>query len=371
MVVDDGGTDGTFEALAAGGQIRVLRHAQPPGGERRPQYLASARPGGSGWPFWIPTTCGCPTSWPGKLPCLEGQPELLICQTDETWVRRGVRVNKPLSHRKVAGRIFLPSLERCMISPSAVMLHRRLLADHGGFDETLPAAEDYDLWLRLTWRYEVGLVDEPLVIKRGGHPDQLSRQWGLDRFRIRALVKLLEEPDLPEPYARAARRMLAAKCAIYAQGCAKRGRHTEAAWYRDLGRAAGLAADRNPWPQVQPPGGDRMNTFGNLRREERNVITCFSKKTQFDTWFTNGKHEGHCDAPRKKAAAMPASAHELLEAALASCLNIYVRVYANGHNIPLTGIVTEVTLERQNPGEVVFRYALELKGPLTEEQRWD
>ena len=92
-----------------------------------------------------------------------------------------------------------------MISPSAVILHRRLLQDHGAFDATLPAAEDYDLWLRLTWRYEVGLVDEPLVIKRGGHPDQLSGQWGLDRFRIRALVKLLDEPDLPEPYARAAR----------------------------------------------------------------------------------------------------------------------------------------------------------------------
>ena len=133
-----------------------------------------------------------------------------------------------------------------MISPSAVMLHRRLLQDHGGFDETLPAAEDYDLWLRLTWRYEVGLVDEPLVIKRGGHPDQLSAQWGIDRFRIRALVKLLAEPDLPEAYARAARRMLAAKCAIYAQGCDKRGRQTEAAWYREPepGRRIGAGLER-------------------------------------------------------------------------------------------------------------------------------
>jgi putative redox protein len=60
-----------------------------------------------------------------------------------------------------------------------------------------------------------------------------------------------------------------------------------------------------------------------------------------------------------------------LEAALASCLNIYVRVCAKNHNIPLTGVVTEVALERQNPGEVVFRYALELKGHLTEEQRWE
>ena len=194
--------------------------------------------------LWLPDKLARQIFW------LEGQPELLICQTDETWVRRGVRVNKPLSHRQVGGRIFLPSLGRCMISPSAVMLDRRLISDHGGFDETLPAAEDYDLWLRLTWRYEVGLVDDPLVIKRGGHPDQLSAQWGLDRFRIRALVKLVEEPDLPQAYARAARRMLAAKCAIYAQGCARRGRHTEAAWYRDLSRAAGLAPDPNTGPDA-------------------------------------------------------------------------------------------------------------------------
>ena len=84
----------------------------------------------------------------------------------------------------------------------------------------------------------MGLVDEPLVIKRGGHADQLSAQWGLDRFRIRALVKLLQEPDLPQPYARAARETLAAKCALYAQGCARRGRLTEAAWYRAMERRA-------------------------------------------------------------------------------------------------------------------------------------
>jgi len=110
-----------------------------------------------------------------------------------------------------------------MVSPSAVILHRHLFEDHGGFDAALAAGEDYDLWLRLTWRYEVGLVDEPLVIKRGGHPDQLSGQWGIDRFRIRALVKLLAEPDLPEPCSASARRTLAAKCAIYAQGCEKKG----------------------------------------------------------------------------------------------------------------------------------------------------
>ena len=238
VVVDDGGNDGTYEVLSAERELRVLRHPDRRGvSAARNTGIAAAR--GEWLAFldsddlWLPDKLARQISW------LEGAPELLICQTDETWVRRGVRVNKPAGHRKVAGQIFLPSLWRCMISPSAVMLHRRLLEDHGAFDATLPAAEDYDLWLRLTWRYEVGLVDEPLVIKRGGHPDQLSAQWGIDRFRIRALVKLLADPDLPAAYARAARRMLAAKCAIYAQGCHKRGKIEEAAFYRNQGWEAG------------------------------------------------------------------------------------------------------------------------------------
>jgi glycosyltransferase involved in cell wall biosynthesis len=249
VVVDDGGADGTYEVLSAESELRLLRHPRCQGvAAARNTGVAAAR--GEWLAFldsddlWLPDKLARQMSW------LEGQPELLICQTDETWVRRGVRVNKPAAHRKVAGQIFLPSLARCMISPSAVMLHRRLLQDHGAFDAALPAAEDYDLWLRLTWRYEVGLVDEPLVIKRGGHPDQLSRQWGIDRFRIRALVKLLADPDLPGAYGRAARRTLAAKCAIYAQGCDKRGRQTEAAWYGNLSRAAAWAPGSNTWPDA-------------------------------------------------------------------------------------------------------------------------
>ena len=100
------------------------------------------------------------------------------------------------------------------------------------------------------------------------------------------------------------------------------------------------------------------------------MITCFSKKAQYDTWFTNGKHEGHCDAPVEKGGGDAAfSPHELLEAALAGCINIWLRVYAAGHDLPLAGIITAVTLDRQTPGEAVFRYAVDLKGPLTEDQR--
>ncbi len=238
VVVDDGSSDATGAALAPyASRIRVRRR-EARGGVSAARNLGVAAARGEWLALLDSDDLWRPEKLARQMAYLQANPGMRLCQTDEIWVRRGVRVNKPLSHHKTGGRIFLPSLERCCVSPSAVILHRDLLAAHGGFDEALPAAEDYDLWLRLTWRYEVGLVPEPLVIKRGGHPDQLSRQWGIDRWRIRALCKLLEESELPAAYRQAAREVLAAKCAIYAQGCEKRGRLAEAEYYGDLGRRA-------------------------------------------------------------------------------------------------------------------------------------
>jgi glycosyltransferase involved in cell wall biosynthesis len=252
LVVDDGSTDSTPEVLPAWPEVRMLRHPRRRGvSAARNTGVAAAR--GRWLAFLDSDDLWLPDKLARQMAYLEDRPDLSLCQTDEVWVRRGARVNQPRTHRKVAGRIFLPSLERCLISPSAAVLDARLLRDHGGFDETLDAAEDYDLWLRLTWRFEAGLVDEPLVIKRGGRPDQLSAQWGIDRFRILALVKLLAEPDLPAPYAAAARRTLARKGAVYAQGCDKRGRTDEADYYRALAGLAGRPGNAASWSNTFDP----------------------------------------------------------------------------------------------------------------------
>lgn len=241
LVVDDGSTDGTQETLAAyGGEIQVLRRPNRRGvSAARNRGISAAK--GEWLAFLDSDDLWLPEKLARQLAFMAAHPRLLLGQTEETWVRRGLRVNPPRTHCKEGGRIFLRSLERCLVSPSAVVLHRSLIEAHGGFDESLPAAEDYDLWLRLSWRYEVGLLPEPLIIKRGGHGDQLSRQWGLDRYRIQSLLKLMAEPDLPSPCRDAARRTLARKCAIYAQGCEKRGKMAESRHYRGLG--ASMAED--------------------------------------------------------------------------------------------------------------------------------
>ena len=161
-------------------------------------------------------------------------PDMMICQTEEIWIRHGKRVNPKRRHRKREGMIFQACLPLCLISPSAVMMRRRLFDRVGLFDENLPACEDYDFWLRVACDYPVGLIDEPLLVKRGGHQDQLSRMPQLDKYRISALVKILESGRLNDADRRAAADMLHQKSRIYGNGCIKRGRPEEATYYFSL-----------------------------------------------------------------------------------------------------------------------------------------
>jgi GT2 family glycosyltransferase len=121
------------------------------------------------------------------------QSNLLVCHTEEIWIRNGVRVNQMKKHKKQGGDIFEQCLPLCAMSPSSIVIHSSVFQDIGEFDQSLPACEDYDLWLRLAAKYSVSFVDEPCIRKFGGHEDQLSRQyWGMDRFRVIALQKILD-----------------------------------------------------------------------------------------------------------------------------------------------------------------------------------
>ena len=130
---------------------------------------------------------------------MQNNPDSKICHTDEIWIRNEKRINQMDKHQKYGGWIFQKCLPLCCISPSNVMIHRSVFDEVGFFDESLPVCEDYDMWLRITSRYPVLFLDEPLITKFGGHADQLSQKyWGMDRFRIKALLNILTENMLTE-----------------------------------------------------------------------------------------------------------------------------------------------------------------------------
>ena len=163
-----------------------------------------------------------------QLDFFEQNPDYVIAQTEEIWIRNGRRVNPMKKHQKFGGFIFEKCLPLCVISPSAVMIHRKVFKEVGLFDESLPACEDYDLWLRVAARFPVGLIAKPYVIKYGGHADQLSRRFtAMDLFRIRALAKILNSGILSGEQSLAAQKMLEEKSRIYIQGALKRGKNFE------------------------------------------------------------------------------------------------------------------------------------------------
>lgn len=226
IVVDDGSTDGTADVVREFPRIRYL--SQENRGVSAARNVGVALSRGELIAFLDSDDLWQPQKLATQVAFFAMRPDAHICQTEEVWLRNGVRVNPRNKHRKPSGDIFAASLHLCLVSPSAVMMRRELFDHMGGFDEELPACEDYDLWLRISAHNPVHLIDEALVIKRGGHADQLShRFWGMDRFRVAALSKLLGADVLTPRQRQLAEAMLVEKCRILAQGAKKRGQDGE------------------------------------------------------------------------------------------------------------------------------------------------
>ncbi len=233
IVVDDGSTDNTRDMVAC--RFAGVRYIYQENRGVSSARNAGIRQATGDWialldsdDRWLPDKL----EWQQQL--IRAHPGYNLCHSDELWIRNGKRVNAMKKHAKQGGRIFKHCLPLCAISPSAVLIQKNIFTDIGLFDESLPACEDYDLWLRICAVYPVLYVDRQLVIKHGGHADQLSRRyWGMDRFRIQALEKSLAAGMLePQDHA-AALAMLLEKTAILIQGAEKRHNHTVAATYRE------------------------------------------------------------------------------------------------------------------------------------------
>src|SRR5215471_7255324 len=233
IVVDDGSHDATSAAVQAFGP--ALSYIwQPHAGVSAARNRGVAASRGELVAFLDSDDLWLPGKTAAQVALLQQQPHAHACYTDEIWIRHGVRVKPKRIHQKHSGWLFEPSLPRCIISPSSIMLRRTSWDQLGGFDEQLPACEDYDLWLRLTLCTPVVLLPERLIVKRGGHADQLSRCVPvLDQYRITALEKILAAP-LSLSQRQAVLTQLVQKCRIVALGAQRRQHDARGALYHAM-----------------------------------------------------------------------------------------------------------------------------------------
>jgi glycosyltransferase involved in cell wall biosynthesis len=225
IVIDDGSTDGTRDLIASYKDKRINYLFQPNRG------VASARNRGlelsrgryiaflDSDDRWVPEKLEKAAEYVAEFP------DIKIFHTEEVWYKKGRLLNQKKKHKKPTGHVYEKALPICCISISTAIIKRDVFDEVGAFDESFEACEDYDFWLRATARHEVKLIPLPLTLKDGGRPDQLSSSvWGLDRFRIKALEKMLVSGPLNTEYRKATTKELERKRGIFAAGAKKRGR---------------------------------------------------------------------------------------------------------------------------------------------------
>ncbi len=228
IVVDDGSTDETYTLLASYGKaLSSLRQEnRGPAAARNAGIRAARHPLLA---FLDSDDQFTSNKLSLQTAAMEAQPDLLISHTQETWFRKGQLLNQKKRHGKEGGDIFARNLALCMVGMSTVMARRELFERIGLFDESFPCCEDYEFWLRASVAHPFLLVDSSLTAKHGGRSDQVSVQFqtGMDRFRIRALEKLLASAPLTSAQSRLARAELVRKAVLYGNGCLKHGRLEE------------------------------------------------------------------------------------------------------------------------------------------------
>ncbi len=240
IVVDDGSTDCTPYAVRRWkDRIRWVRQENSGVSRARNAGIRTAR--GRYLSFLDSDDLWLKEKLETQVDFLDANPHYAVCYTDEIWIRKGRQVNPKKIHRKYSGWIFDRCLPLCIISPSSAMMRREVLDAVGEFDEGLPVCEDYDLWLRISSRFPVFSLGKKLIVKRGGHADQLSsRSWGNDRYRVSALEKQITQVHLTPEERRAALETLQRKCQILANGFLKRGKIEEGRRYESLAQKYGL-----------------------------------------------------------------------------------------------------------------------------------
>ncbi len=168
-----------------------------------------------------------------QINAMKSNPGYKFFHSNEIWIKNGLRINQKKKHKKYGGDIFDKCLDMCRISPSSVMIDKTVFDEVGNFNEDLVVCEDYELWLRISDKYRVFFIDEPLIIKYGGHQGQLSYSIeSIENHRIKALEYLILE-NLNRKNKRHAIQMLLSKLNIYLKGLVKRKKNDEIAVYEE------------------------------------------------------------------------------------------------------------------------------------------
>lgn len=188
IVVDDGSSDGTQVVLERVRDPRLRVISTPPSGPAASRNRGAERAAGEFVAFIDADDIWLPTKLEKQCAALQRMPEAAVayCWTD--YVQSDGSFLCPDGRPVFEGCVYEQLLTRNFIDcGSNVLVRRRALLAVGGFDETLPVLEDWDLSVRLAARAPFVCVPEALVRYRQS-PGTLTTRIKLMETTYRRVV---------------------------------------------------------------------------------------------------------------------------------------------------------------------------------------
>ncbi len=236
IIIDDGSNDNTFNktySLLKKNNVRYIY--QPNKGVSSARNIGIQNANGEFIAFLDSDDLWHKNKLELQMNFLLNQSEYNICYTNEIWIRNGIKVNQKKKHAKYSGNIYINCLKLCIISPSSIIMKREVINDIGLFDESLPACEDYDYWLRLSAKYPIHFIDKPLITKYGGHSDQLSKKYiAMDSYRVKSMLKMINNTNLNPKNRNETIKTILEKSKILINGYHKRGNIKKTNYYQNI-----------------------------------------------------------------------------------------------------------------------------------------
>jgi glycosyltransferase involved in cell wall biosynthesis len=180
FVVDDGSTDGTRRVLDAyiPQIIYVYQHNR---GAAAARNNAIRRATGDFIAFLDADDLWLPEMLASQIDCFRKHPTCGLVYTDmKMFDASGIiheSVRDWLGMSMPVGYVFPELFWETLFCPSSVLCRRECFDEVGLFDDTLRHGDDYQMWLRIARRFELGCVDKPLMMYRQ-HPEMLTRRVG-------------------------------------------------------------------------------------------------------------------------------------------------------------------------------------------------
>jgi glycosyltransferase involved in cell wall biosynthesis len=118
----------------------------------------------------------------------DAHPDLSVVYTpmdpfDDATGERMEGHSKPCHSGQLAEKVFMS----IFIHDPAAVFHRRVIDTVGGFCEDIPVSIGHEFWLRVSLKFEFGLIDESLALRRWT-PESLTRRNRLRGRKIKARI---------------------------------------------------------------------------------------------------------------------------------------------------------------------------------------